>query len=163
LDKGIEKIEKERLTAQLTSLIHSAQQDELPATLVRSMAEEAFRLDQPELGVTLLKRLNVDVSANELGHFGDLALGRGQHALAAKYYFMARDIAKSPPDARRFFQTGVKTLMAASQYSQALEMAKLKLGDLSNDPQTLRFLSHTALAAGDPVAAAVYARKLVFQ
>jgi hypothetical protein len=76
---------------------------------------------------------------------------------------MARDIAKSPPDARRFFQTGVKTLMAASQYSQALEMAKLKLGDLSNDPQTLRFLSHTALAAGDPVAAAVYARKLVFQ
>jgi hypothetical protein len=163
LDKGIEKIEKERLTAQLTSLIHSAQQDELPATLVRSMAEEAFRLDQPELGVTLLKRLNVDVSANELGHFGDLALGRGQHALAAKYYFMARDIAKSPPDARRFFQTGVKTLMAASQYSQALEMAKLKLGDLSNDPPTLRFLSHTALAAGDPVAAAVYARKLVFQ
>jgi hypothetical protein len=163
LDKGIEKIEKERLTAQLTSLIHSAQQDELPATLVRSMAEEAFRLDQPELGVTLLKRLNVDVSANELGHFGDLALGRGQHALAAKYYFMARDIAKSPPDARRFFQTGVKTLMVASQYSQALEMAKLKLGDLSNDPQTLRFLSHTALAAGDPVAAAVYARKLVFQ
>jgi hypothetical protein len=163
LDQGVEKIEKAGLTAQLMSLLQSAQQDDLPATLLRSLAEEAFRLDQPELGVTLFKRLNVEVSAKELGHFGDLALGRGQHALAAKYYFMARDIAKSLPDARSFFQIGVKTLMAASQYVQAMEMAKLKLGDLSNDPQTLRFLSHTALAAGDPVAAAVYVRKLVFQ
>jgi hypothetical protein len=58
---------------------------------------------------------------------------------------------------------GVKTLMAASQYAQALEMANLNLGDLANDSQTLRFLSHTALAAGDPIVAAVYARKLVFQ
>jgi hypothetical protein len=163
LDKRIDKVEEARLTAQLTSLVQSAQQDDLPPYLLRSFAEEAFRLDQPEIGVTLFKRLNVDVTANELGHFGDLALGRGQHALAAKYYFMARDIANSLPDTRRFFQTGVKTLMAASQFAQALKMAKLNLGDLANDPQTLRFLSQTALAAGDPMDAAVYARKLVFQ
>jgi hypothetical protein len=163
LDKGIEKTEEARLTAQMMVLLQSVQNDELPAALVRSFAEEAFRLDQPELGVALFKRLNIDVSANELRAYGDLALGHGQHALAAKYYFMARDKAESLPDARRFFQAGVKTLMAANQYAQALEMAKLKVGDLVNDPQTLRFLSHTALAAGDPATAAVYARKLVFQ
>jgi hypothetical protein len=44
-----------------------------------------------------------------------------------------------------------------------METAKLKLGDLANDQQTLRFLARTALAAGDPMAAAGYARKLVFQ
>jgi hypothetical protein len=163
LDQGIEKIEEARLNAQLMSLLQSAEKEELPATLVRSLAEEAFRLDQPELGVTLYKRLNVEISAKELGYFGDLALGRRQHAIAAKYYFMAREKAKSQPEASKFFQAGVKTLMAASQYAQALEMAKLNLGDLAKDPQTLRFLSHTALAAGDPVAAAVYARKLVFK
>jgi hypothetical protein len=163
LDKKIEKTEEARLAAQLMALLHAAQKDDLPVSLVRSFAEEAFRLDQPELGVVLFKRLNIDVSANELSAYGDLALGHGQHALASKYYFMARDKTESLQDARRFFQAGVKTLMADSQYAQALEMAKLKAGDLVNDPQTLRFLSHTALAAGDPASAAVYARKLVFQ
>jgi hypothetical protein len=163
LDKRIEKTEEARIVAQLMALLQSAQTDDLPVALARGFAEEAFRLDQPDMGVALFKRLNIDVSASELRTYGDLALGRGQHALAAKYYFMARDKAESLPDARRCFQAGVKTLMAAGQYAQALEMAKLKLGDLASDPQTLRFLSHTALAAGDPMAAAGYARRLVFQ
>ena len=163
LDKQIDKTEEARISAQLLRLLFSAQKDDLPVNLVRRFAEEAFKLDQPDVGVALFKRLNIDVMADELAHYGDLALGRGQHPLAAKYYFMARDKAESLSDARRFFQMGVKTLMAASQYAQALEMAKLKMGDLANDQQTLRFLSRTALAAGDPMAAAGYARKLVFQ
>jgi polysaccharide biosynthesis protein PelB len=163
LDKPIDKTEEIRISAQLVRLLHSAQQDDLPVSLVRRFAEEAFKLDQPDLGVALFKRLNIDVSADELAHFGDLALGRGQHSLAAKYYFMARDKAESVPDARRYFQAGVKTLMAASQYAQAMETAKIKIGDLANDQQTLRFMLRTALAAGDPMAAAGYARKLVFQ
>ena len=163
LDKQIDKTEEARISAQLLRLLFSAQKDDLPVNLVRRFAEEAFKLDQPDVGVALFKRQNIDVMADELAHYGDLALGRGQHPLAAKYYFMARDKAESLSDARRFFQMGVKTLMAASQYVQALEMAKLKMGDLANDQQTLRFLSRTALAAGDPMAAAGYARKLVFQ
>jgi hypothetical protein len=163
LDKGVETNETVRLTARLVSLLTLAQHDELPAALTRTLAEEAFKLDQPDIGVALFMRMKVEVSATELGHFGDLALGRGQHALAAKYYFMARNKADSVPGARKFFQMGVKTLMAANQYAQALEMANLNLGDLANDSQTLRFLSRTALAAGDPIVAAVYARKLVFQ
>jgi hypothetical protein len=53
--------------------------------------------------------------------------------------------------------------MAASLFKQAMEEARLRLGDLADDPQTLRFLSRTAMAAGDPVAAADYARRLVFR
>jgi hypothetical protein len=66
-------------------------------------------------------------------------------------------------EARQLFQKGVGTLMAASRFQQALVAANQHLGNLENDPVTLRYLARTALAAGDPTQAADYARRLVFQ
>jgi hypothetical protein len=163
LNKKIDKSEEARLNAQLAVLIQSARDDELPDNLARSFAEEAFRLNLPEVGIALLKRLNEDISAKALERYADLALGRGQYPVAAKYYFMARDKADSLPEARRLYQRGVQTLMAANAFVQAMEDANANLGDLAKDPPTLRFLTQTALSAGDPAAAAKFARMLVFK
>jgi hypothetical protein len=163
LNKKIDKSEEARLNAQLALLIQSARDDELPDHLARSFAEEAFRLNWSEVGIALFKRLNVDISANALERFADLALGRGQYAIAAKYYFMAREKADSLPEVRRLYQLGVRTMMAANAFVQAMADANSKLGDLAADPPTLRFLIQAALAAGDPIAAARFARMLVFK
>jgi hypothetical protein len=163
LNKKIDKSEEARLNAQLALLIQSARDDELPDHLARSFAEEAFRLNLSEVGIALFKRLNVDISAKALERFADLALGRGQYAIAAKYYFMAREKADSLPEVRRLYQLGVRTMMAANAFVQAMADANSKLGDLAADPPTLRFLIQAALAAGDPIAAARFARMLVFK
>lgn len=163
LEKIIDKDEAARLTVRLTALIESSLADDLPVGLTKIFADDAFRMDLPELGLALYQKLHVEVSASDLEAYGDLALGHGHHVAAAKYYFMARARAAGIPQARHLFQSGVRALMAAGQYAPAMAAAKTELGNLADDAPTLRFLSRTALAAGDPIAAATYARKLVFQ
>lgn len=163
LGKNLDKVEAGRLSARLAVLMQAATTDDLPDSLARAFGDAAFTLNRPQLGVDFYRKLHIDQSAGALEDDGDLALGNGQHAAAATYYFMAREQAASVDESRRLFQRGVSTLMAASLFQQAMEEARLRLGDLADDPQTLRFLSRTALAAGDPVAAADYARRLVFR
>ena len=59
--------------------------------------------------------------------------------------------------------TGIGALMASSEFKQAMLAADQYIGDLDTDIETLRYLTRTALAAGDPAKAAYYARRLVFQ
>jgi len=58
---------------------------------------------------------------------------------------------------------GVGALMQASLFPQAMQAADRELGNLADDPDTLRYLARTALAAGDPPRAVGYARRLVFR
>ena len=155
--------EAQRLTTSLIGLLQAARKDELPDRLVRAFGDQAFALNLPQVGSEFYRKLHMEQSASALTVYGDKALADGHHAAAATYYFMARDHAASMDESRRLFQSGIRALMAASLFKQAMEEARLRMGDLADDPQTLRFLSRTALAAGDPVAAADYARRLVFK
>lgn len=163
LGKEIDNQEASHLTASLVGMLQAAKADQLPDSLARAFGDEAFMLNMPQLGVAYYGKLHIDQSASALEGFGDRALGNGQHAAAATYYFMAQEHAASIDESRRLFQSGIRALMAASLFTQAMDEARLRLGDLADDPPTLRFLSRTALAAGDPVAAADYARRLVFR
>ena len=163
LSKKMSAQEAQRITKSLIALLQGARQDELPERLVRAFGDRAFALNLPQIGADFYRKLHIEQSANALAGYGDKALADGLHAAAAAYYFMAREHATSLDESRRLFQSGIRALMAASLFGQAMEEARLRLGDLEDDPQTLRFLSRTALAAGDPVAAAGYARKLVFK
>ena len=53
--------------------------------------------------------------------------------------------------------------MAASRFAWAMRVAERDIGDLADDPETLRYMARAALAAGEPVRAARYAQGLVFQ
>jgi polysaccharide biosynthesis protein PelB len=163
LSKHVDKVETSRLTERLIGLLQGAKTDDLPDSLARMFGDEAFKLNMPQLGFGFYRRLQMDPSVGALESYGDMALGNGQHAAAATYYFMAREQAGSIEESRRLFQRGIRALMAASLFTQAMAEARLRLGDLADDPQTLRFLSRTAMSAGDPVAAAGYARRLVFR
>jgi hypothetical protein len=155
--------QKAQAKGQLKRLLETAVRDPLPGDLLQLFADESFALDLPELGVVYIRQMANAPVADILKQHGDLALAAGRHALAARYYFLARHQVASLEQARPLFEAAVKTLMAASLYGQAMRDAQNHLGNLSEDPQTLRFLAHTALAAGDPGAAAQFSRRLVFR
>jgi hypothetical protein len=167
LDAYIRALERspsnKKLTAHLIDLMQKAQQEELPERLAREFASRAFELNLPKLGLVFFKMVNASQPAMVLEKYGSLALGEGHHAVAASYFLLARDSATTLDESRRLFQMGIETYMSASLFSQAMLSAKQYLGNLADDPPTLRFLSHAALAAGDTPMAAEYARKLVFR
>lgn len=155
--------ETARLRAQLTDLLQKAGAEEIPERHARIFATAAFQLNLPRLGLGFLERIETGHSSGTLEQYGQEALGKGEYDLAAEYFLMARDLTSDMNDARRLLQKGVGTLMAASQFRQAMLAADQHLGNLEDDPATLRYLARTALAAGEPAQAANYARRLVFQ
>lgn len=155
--------ERGRLTVRLTEVLERASRESLSEPLSRLFAATAFELNLPHLGLAFLARVEDVPPARTLEKYASEALGRGQYGVAAEYFLMARDQTRDQEAARRLFQKGIDTLMAASRFQQALNAAEIHLGDLADDPATLRYLARTAQAAGDPVRAADYARRLVFQ
>ncbi len=159
----LDERERGRLTVRLTEVLERASQESLTEPLSRFFSAVAFELNLPNLGLAFLARVEDVHPAQTLEKYASEALGRGQYGVAAEYFLMARDQTRDQEEARRLFQKGIGTLMAASRFQQALNAAEIHLGDLANDPVTLRYLARTAQAAGDPVRAADYARRLVFQ
>lgn len=151
------------LKARLTALMRASAKEALPERLAQAFANLAFELDLPALGTEFLAKIETGRSPDALEHYAKEALARGEYGVSAEYYLLARDQAKDVAQARRLFMTGIDTLMAGSLFQQAMQSAKQHLGTLENDPQTLRYLARTALAAGAPAQAALYARALVFQ
>jgi len=147
---------------QLLELLRLVSRDVLSSTEAQALAELAFDLNQPELGLLFFEQLPLEQTAARWEQIGDLTLGRGQYILAAKYFMKARERADTQVQARRLFQKGIRTLMQASLFGPALQAAQQHVGDLAQDRETLRFLVRTAQAAGQPALAARYARQLVF-
>jgi hypothetical protein len=158
-----EERERKRLVLHVTEVLQKASQEQISEPLARLFAAAAFEVNLPSLGLGFLAQVEVEHAATTLEKYGRDALGKGNYGVAAEYFLMARDQTTDRDDARRLFQKGIGALMAASRYAQALQSAQLHLGNLADDPVTLRFLARTAQSAGDPVMAADYARRLVFQ
>lgn len=155
--------ERKRLTLQLAELLQKASLAPVSEPLARRFAAAAFGQHLPRLGLVFLAQFGDAHPVATLEQYGQNALGQGDYEGAADYFLMARDQTTDLEDARRLFQKGVGTLMAASQFKQAMRAAEAHLGNLSGDAVTLRYLTRTAQAAGDPMRAAHYARRLVFQ
>ncbi len=162
LSLPIAKADKLRVTQNLSALLQKAIKDELPAQSVHVFAIKAFELGMSQTGLAFLGKLNLLDPLQVLEELGNQALARGQYEGAATYFLLARDRASSIGEARRLFRKSIETYMAASLFKPAMEAATQHLGNLEADLPTLRFLSRTAIAAGDPVRAANFARKLVF-
>lgn len=165
----------------LLQLLATIKQEDWPAVEQEELAIAAFLAEEPQLGLSFLQAawqpeaalasgsapeqvaLRTRRMREELVLQGQEALSRQHHALAAEYFLLARTLADKPATARALLQQGIDTLMAANLYPQALQAARQALGDLSEDPETLRYLTRIALAAGAPQQAAIYVRQLVFQ
>lgn len=154
--------ERVDMRPRLIALLKQARDHRLPEAMAQAFGAKAFELDLPKLGLTYLQQIKRSQPQQALEKYGDQALGRGQYAVAASYFLMARDGAGPIGDAQRLFQKGIQAYMANGLFKQAMQAAREHLGDLASDPPTLRFLARSALAAGEPVLAAEYARQLVF-
>jgi len=143
--------------------VEAARHDNIPPRLAAGFAASAFRLDMLEAGSDLLKQMSGGQTVDLLTQYGREALGKGRHALAAEYFMLARRETPDREQARKLFQAGVGAYMAASRFHEAMQSADRNLGDLGDDPETLRYLARTALAAGEPARAAQYAQRLVFR
>lgn len=147
---------------QLTDLLLEAAGQNLPPGILQRFALTAFEMGLKNTGMTLIDKLNLANPRHELEELGTQALAQGHYQAAAQCFLLARRVATSREEARRLFQKGVETYMAASLFTPALQAAADYLGDLDDDLPTLRFLSRTASAAGNPALAAFYARQLVY-
>jgi hypothetical protein len=152
-----------RLKNKLTDLLQKAVNEKLPEPLARRFASAAFALHGPRLGLVFLAQIEPGSTVATLVQYGQAALGQGDYSLAAEYFLLARDQTRDRDEGRRLLRQGVDAYMAASQFKQAMLAAEQHLGDLADDPATLRYLARTALAAGAVQQAADYARQLVFQ
>lgn len=162
LAEAVEAREQAQWRERLMELLRTASEDELPSQLASDFAATAFRLQLPQLGLQFLRRVSQEAPVSALVTHAKAALAQGRHALAAEYFMLARQQADSRELARVCFRQGVGALMAASRFEQAMQAADRYLGDLADDPETLRYLTRAALAAGEPKRAAHYAQQLVF-
>lgn len=163
LSEGTTRQEESRIRRLLTELMQEALDDTLPASLAQQFSTLAFRLNLPHYGEQFLLRSEGELSVRSLEQHGHEALARGQYELAAQYFLMARDRTDIVTQARRLFQLGIGAYMSGGLYRQAVHASEQHLGALENDLPTLRYLVRTCLAAGDPIQAARYARRLVFR
>lgn len=155
--------EENRIRRQLVNLLQKALDDTLTLSLAQQLSALSFRLNLPRYAEQFLYRSGVGLSLKSLEHYGHEALARGEYESAAQYFLMARDRAESANEARRLFQLGIGAYMSGGLYPRAVRAAEQHLGTLENDLPTLRYLVTTCLAAGEPVQAARYARRLVFR
>jgi polysaccharide biosynthesis protein PelB len=155
--------QKVGLKARLIALMRAAIPEVLPERLAQAFANLAFEEGLPELGTQFLAQIDVGRSATALTHYAESALAKGQYGVASEYFMLARMQAKTTDEARQLFMRGIDTLMAGTQFAQAMLSADQYMGNLENDPQILRYMARQALAAGYPAQAARYARALVFQ
>jgi len=148
--------------SRIVDLLEAERRDEVPQRLAGAFAASAFRVEQPAIGLDFLNRIAAERSVEVLVRYAREALGTGRHALAAEYFLLARAQVKDRAAARELFKAGIDAFMAASRFRQAMQEAAGDLGDIADDPATLRYLARTALAAGDPQQAAIFAQRLVF-
>lgn len=148
---------------RLLEVLLGAARDVVPERQAGALAAAAFRVGRADLAVTFLQRLGGQDIDARLIEAARAALAAGRYDLAADDFLLARERARDRASARDLFRQGVGAWMAASRFSEAMRAADAHLGDLGDDAETLRFLVHSALAAGEPQRAAGYAQRLVFR
>ncbi len=161
--------EAQRLRGKLWAILDLASKDAFPQKEAHFLADAAFQADQPTLMLKFLlgaSNRNSQSDTQDLAPWlmkkGRQALAQGRYELSSECFLMARQYAANQDEARMAFRQGIDSLMANSQYAQALQAADQNLGNLAHDASTLRYLVRTALSAGFPKRAADYARPLLF-
>lgn len=150
------------LRAQIAALVDEHAQAQQAISDRLTLASLALHAGLETEANHLLSSVGNDVLRAELPLAAEKALGLGHYETAGRLYLMARERAVTVAEARERFRQGIGAFMAGGLHAAALQAAERHLGDLENDIDTLRFLTRTALAAGDPRRAADYARRLVF-
>jgi polysaccharide biosynthesis protein PelB len=131
---------------------------------LRMLAQQARALNDNELA----GRYYTELVQSDPAHSGDwlvalaqTQLGSKQYRAAARAWFDAQDRATSRDQRRAMFIAGLHALQSGNDLTAAMQAANTHLGDLADDPETLRYLATLALAAGRPDLAERYVKRLL--
>ena len=162
LDAKIGAQERAHILASAKELLTNASKDNMSQQFAGRLADFAFDWGLPQLGLVFLAKGEGGRSIKVMERYAEAALANGNYAMSGEYYFLAHEEAKDLGEARRLFKLGIDTLMAGNLYASAVDSVKAHLGQLEQDPETLRWVIRMALAANDTSMAAEFGRKLVF-
>ncbi|AEA63930.1 tetratricopeptide repeat protein [Burkholderia gladioli] len=129
-----------------------------------ALARQARGLGDNALAGRYYARLAQQDPAHADAWLAELAatrLGGQDYRAAADAWFALQARASTRAARRDAFIAGVKALQSGNDMGGAMAAAQAHLGDLGDDPDTLRFLSNVALAAGRPDLAAQYVKRLL--
>ena len=150
--------------AEFDVLLHEAARHKWNNEQLVTLAQEARALDDGALATQFYAQL----AANDPAHANrwrvasaQVELGTGHYKEAAESWFAAQADAKTLAERREMFMAGLRALQSGNLLAQAIDAANRHIGDLADDPDTLRFLTHLAMAAGRPDVAETYVKRLL--
>ena len=89
------------------------------------------------------------------------SLGLGDYDSSAAFYFQAMEAVTNLDAKRDYYMKGLRVLLSGGQYPETIAAADRYIGPLSNDKQTLLFLTKLAQSANQPAAAQRYVKQLL--
>ncbi|CAG9228287.1 Tetratricopeptide repeat-containing protein [Paraburkholderia sabiae] len=149
---------------ELDALLHEALADSWDNEQLKMLAQQARGLNDNDLAAryySLLAKSDPEHSREWLAALAQTQLGNQQHRAAADAWFAAQAQATTRDERRAAFIAGLRALQSGNDMVATMQAADQHIGDLADDPDTLRFLANLALAAGRPDLAEKYVKRLM--
>ncbi|WP_109481974.1 tetratricopeptide repeat protein [Paraburkholderia sp. C35] len=149
---------------ELDALLHEAFDYKWDVEQLTMLAQQARGLNDNDLAAryyTLLSKSDPQHAGEWLAALAQTQLGNQQHRAAADAWFAVQAQATTLDDKRAAFIAGLRALQSGNDMAATMQAADQHIGDLADDPTTLRFLANLALAAGRPDLASKYVKKLM--
>lgn len=151
------------LMVEYIALLERTTQRTWDVPVMRELAAKAHAAGATGVMLHFYRELAAADSANRTEWDEKLAteaLAQQSYGDAANAYFAAQDAAQSLQDKRRYFLAALKVLVSGDQVGKACDEAAQRIGELADDPQTLRFLIDLARQAHRTDLMTRYARAL---
>ena len=158
--------QRRALRADLVVQLHELMTQEVPTEVLPALAEDAFHLGEPLLGIQMYRRMGDEASAEGSAvalyeRAAREALGVSAHQEAADLFLKARHASTRPDQAKAFYLRAIAAMQASGKPALALALAQREVGELEADPEVLRMLVELARAAGKPAIAEQYMKRLL--
>jgi hypothetical protein len=137
-----------------------------PRTTLGKFADTAFALGDNALGRELYLRLIKDSptsSFDKLDRVVQVDLADGHYREAATLCFWALPYTQGLDQRRQYFLNGLRILTSGNLLRDAIAASETRIGALADDPQTLMYVVHLALAGQRPDIAARFTSRLLKQ
>lgn len=145
--------------SKMKNIIEILVTGKLQSSEVIILAEDSLSLNLVKLGLDLYQRLITMPFAGNAEYYAQGAknvLGYGQYKLSAQLYFIAEKSSIELANKRHYFIEGLKSLQSGNLLDEAMKAAAQNINGLSDDRETLLFLTRLSLAADRPDMAEQY-------
>ncbi|PAK11658.1 hypothetical protein CJO66_26925 [Burkholderia ubonensis] len=149
---------------ELGALLHQALVYTWTNEQLQLLAQQARGLNDNDLAAhyyTQLAQSDPTHTCDWLTALAQTQLGNKNRSAAADAWFAVQTLTATRDEKRAAFIAGLHALQSGNDMAAAMQAAEQHIGDLADDPGTLRFLAYLALAAGRSDLASKYVKRLM--